>query len=207
MATFSRSATPWIEQRLAADPQAESFHWEAVDGRRLSRGSSEFVLGVLRRWGRIDVLVNNMATGTDGLLALDPRGRHPSPDRHEPGSGHPLTRACLKGMLPQRSGSIVNIASVNALRGQAGVSVYSATKAGLIGLTKSLAVEVGPEGIRVNCVAPGYFESEMTSGFTDQQRPADRPPHAPAAAGHRRGRGGPVRYLRSRPRPRSSPDR
>ena len=55
------------------------------------------------------------------------------------------------------------------MRGHQGVSVYSATKAALIGLTKSLAVEVGPEGIRVNCVAPGYFESEMTGGFSEQQ--------------------------------------
>jgi len=81
-----------------------------------------------------------------------------------------LTRACLKGMLPQQSGSIVNVSSINALRGHAGVSVYSATKAALIGLTRSLAVEVGQRGIRVNCVAPGYFESEMTAGLTGQQR-------------------------------------
>ena len=98
-----------------------------------------------------------------------------------------LTRACLKGMLPQGSGSIVNISSVNALRGHTGVSVYSATKAALIGLTKSLAVEVGPGGIRVNCVAPGYFQSEMTTGFSEEQR--DRIARRTPLAAARHGRG------------------
>jgi 3-oxoacyl-[acyl-carrier protein] reductase len=169
VATFSRSSTPFVDQRLAADPQAESFTWEAIDGTDFPR-IRQFALGVLRRWGRIDVLVNNAATGSDGLLTLTREADiHRQIALNLEAAVH-LTRACLKGMLPQRSGSIVNIASVNALRGHAGVSVYSATKAGLHGLTKSLAVEVGPEGIRVNSVAPGYFDSEMTSGFTDQQR-------------------------------------
>jgi 3-oxoacyl-[acyl-carrier protein] reductase len=73
-------------------------------------------------------------------------------------------------MLEQQHGSIVNITSVNGIRGHSGVSVYSATKAALDGLTRSLAQEVGPQGIRVNSVAPGYFESEMTSGFSDEVR-------------------------------------
>jgi 3-oxoacyl-[acyl-carrier protein] reductase len=111
-----------------------------------------------------------MATITEGLLALSRDA-----DVHRQVSMNLeaailLTRACLKGMLAQGSGSIVNISSVNALRGHTGVSVYSATKAALIGLTRSLAVELGPGGIRVNCVAPGYFQSEMTSGFSEEQR-------------------------------------
>ncbi len=169
VATFSRSATPWIERCRAADTDASSFHWEAIDGGDFPR-LGEFVRGVVRRFERIDVLVNNMATMTDGLLSLAR-----DTDVHRQVSMNLeaailLTRACLKGMLPQGSGSIVNISSVNALRGQAGVSVYSATKAALIGLTKSLAVELGPGGIRVNCVAPGYFQSEMTAGFSEEQR-------------------------------------
>jgi 3-oxoacyl-[acyl-carrier protein] reductase len=169
VATFSRSATPWIERCRAADPGGASFHWEAIDGGDFPR-LGEFVRGVLQRFGRIDVLVNNMAAMTDGLLTLARDA-----DIHRQVSMNLeaailLTRACLKGMLPHGSGSIVNISSVNALRGHAGVAVYSATKAALIGLTKSLAVEVGPGGIRVNCVAPGYFQSEMTGAFTDDQR-------------------------------------
>ena len=150
-------------------PFVGAFHWEAVDGADFPR-LGEFVRGILQRFGRIDVLVNNMATMSDGLLAMVRDG-----DIHRQVSMNLeatilLTRACLKGMLPQGSGSIVNVSSVNALRGHTGVSVYSATKAALIGLTKSLAVELGPAGIRVNCVAPGYFQSEMTSGFTEEQR-------------------------------------
>ena len=190
------SAAPprrFTEERRAADPQAESFHWEAIDGADFPR-LGEFVRGVLRRYGRIDVLVNNMATMSDGLLTL-----MRDADIHRQVAMNLeaaifLTRACLKGMLPQGAGAIVNIASVNALRGHSGVSVYSATKAALIGLTKSLAVEVGPGGIRVNCVAPGYFQSEMTAGFSEEQRAriARRTPLAPPGHGRGHRGGGPL---------------
>jgi 3-oxoacyl-[acyl-carrier protein] reductase len=73
-------------------------------------------------------------------------------------------------MLRQGRGCIVNISSVNAVRGHAGVAVYSATKAGLDGLTRSLARELGPRNIRVNSVAPGYFESDMVKGLTEEQK-------------------------------------
>jgi 3-oxoacyl-[acyl-carrier protein] reductase len=169
VATFSRAATPWIDERRADDGSYRSFYWEAVDGGD-AQALNRFALGVLRRYGRIDMLVNNMATLTDGLLSMLRDADIHRQVAMNLESAIFLTRACLKGMLPQGSGSIVNIASVNALRGHTGVSIYSATKAGLIGLTKSLAVELGPGGIRVNCVSPGYFQSEMTSGFTDEQR-------------------------------------
>ncbi len=168
VATFSRSATPSIDQRRGDDPQAESFYWEAVDGADFER-VQQFALGVARRYGRIDFLVNNMAVGSDGLLTLTRQSDIHRQIALNLEATILLTRACLKAMLAQRFGAIVNVSSINALRGHQGVSVYSATKAALIGLTKSLAVEVGPEGIRVNCVAPGYFESEMTGGFSEQQ--------------------------------------
>ncbi|MEN6451845.1 MAG: SDR family oxidoreductase [Thermoguttaceae bacterium] len=168
VATFSRSATRFTEQRHAADPNEESFYWEAIDGSDFPR-LGEFARSVLRRYGRIDALVNNMGTMSDGLLALMRDADIHRQIAMNLEAAIFLTRACLKGMLPQASGSIVYIASINALRGHTGVAVYGATKAALIGLTKSLAVEVGPGGIRVNCVAPGYFQSEMTSNFTDEQ--------------------------------------
>ncbi|MBN1394675.1 MAG: SDR family oxidoreductase [Pirellulales bacterium] len=169
VATFSRSKTPFVDEQTAADPQAKRFRWESLDGAD-AQALAGFARGVLQRYGRIDALVNNMATLGDGLLTM-----MRDADIHRQVSMNLesaifLTRACLKGMLPQGSGSIVNISSVNALRGHKGVSIYSATKAALIGLTKSLAVEVGPAGIRVNCVAPGYFSSDMTAAFTDEQR-------------------------------------
>ncbi len=165
VASFSRSKTPFVEECLADD----SFHWQSLDGGDPA-ALAGFARDVLQRHGRIDALVNNVAATADGLLTMlrdDDIHRQVSLNLE---AAIFLTRACLKGMLPHGAGSIVNVSSVNALRGHKGVSIYSATKAGLIGLTKSLAVEVGPAGIRVNCVAPGYFESEMTSGFTDEQR-------------------------------------
>ena len=169
VATFSRSKTPFIEQRLAADPDSTSFHWEPLDGGD-PKALAAFTRNVMGRYGRIDSLVNNMATLGEGLLAtMQDADIHRQVGMNLE-SAIFLTRACLKGMLSQGGGAIVNISSVNALRGHKGVSIYSATKAALIGLTKSLAVEVGPAGIRVNCVAPGYFESEMTGGLTDDQR-------------------------------------
>ncbi|MCE5268225.1 MAG: SDR family oxidoreductase [Planctomycetaceae bacterium] len=168
VAAFSRSATRFTEERQAADPKGESFYWEAIDGSDFPR-LGEFVRGVLRRYERVDALVNNMATMSEGLLALMRDADIHRQVAMNLEAAIYLTRACLKGMLPQAAGSIVNIASVNALRGHTGVAVYSATKAAMVGLTKSLAVEVGPGGIRVNCVAPGYFQSEMTSGFSDEQ--------------------------------------
>ena len=169
VATFSRSETEFIRQQRARDPEGRSFFWEAVDGTDFDR-LREFVRGVSERFGKIDVLINNAGVGVDGILST-----MPDADVHRGltlnlEAAIQLTRACLKSMLRQRSGCIINVTSVNGIRGFSGVSVYSATKAGLDGLTRSLAREVGPEGIRVNAIAPGYFESEMTSTLTDRQK-------------------------------------
>lgn len=81
-----------------------------------------------------------------------------------------LTRECLKPMFLRSSGSIVNVSSMLALRGYAGLSLYGATKAGLLGFTRSLAREMGRRGIRVNAVCPGYIETEMSAGLSEEQR-------------------------------------
>jgi 3-oxoacyl-[acyl-carrier protein] reductase len=81
-----------------------------------------------------------------------------------------LTQASVKCMLVGGSGCIINVSSVNGLRGHKGLAVYSATKAALVGFTISLAREVGAQGIRVNAIAPGFFESEMVSHMSDGQR-------------------------------------
>ncbi|MBI5509932.1 MAG: SDR family oxidoreductase [Deltaproteobacteria bacterium] len=167
VATFSRTASPFIDEqnrRRAAD-----FMWRAVDGID-SKALGGFVREVDKQFGRIDALVNNAGILLEGLLSLTR-----SEDIHRvigvnlEGPIH-LTRACVKVMLRQQQGAIVTISSLNATRGHRGVAAYSATKAALDGLTRSLARELGPSHIRVNSVAPGFFESEMTRGMAEAQR-------------------------------------
>jgi 3-oxoacyl-[acyl-carrier protein] reductase len=170
VAAFSRAPTPFIEGLQRRDsPDAPPFIWEPVDGTDRER-VKRFILTVARRFGRIDVLVNNAAIGTDGLLTLmRPEEIHRAVALNLEGSIH-LIQAVARIMLAQGGGSIISISSVNALRGHRGVSVYGATKAALDGLTRGLARELGPRGIRVNSVAPGYFESDMVRALTEEQR-------------------------------------
>ena len=81
-----------------------------------------------------------------------------------------LTRGCLRGMLKARHGRIINLSSVVAFTGNPGQANYASTKAGLIGLTRALAQEVGARGITVNCVAPGFIETDMTRALSDEQQ-------------------------------------
>jgi 3-oxoacyl-[acyl-carrier protein] reductase len=123
-----------------------------------------------QRLGRIDVLVNNAGVATEGIL---PTMREPEVSEAialNLTGALVLTQACSRVMLRQGCGCIVNISSVHAIRGHSGVAIYSATKAALDGLTRSLARELGPRQIRVNSVAPGYFDSEMTSKMTEEQK-------------------------------------
>jgi 3-oxoacyl-[acyl-carrier protein] reductase len=164
VATFSRAATPEIEQLLREDSAEARFCWERIDA---ADGAAirDFALGVGRQWGGIYGLVNNAAIGIDGLLALmRQEDIHRAVAVNLTGALH-LTQACARWMILGKCGAIVNVSSVNAVRGHNGVAVYSATKAALDGVTRSLAREFGPAGIRVNSVAPGYFDSDMVRGL------------------------------------------
>ncbi|MDM8550097.1 SDR family oxidoreductase [Desulfobacterales bacterium HSG2] len=166
VATFSRSPTPFTKELMKEG--RDVFLWEAADGED-SEQLRRFAGSVIRRHGRIDILVNNAGVGIDGIMTLAREADiHRGIALNLEAAIH-LSRACLKSMLPQRSGCIINISSVNAVRGHAGVAVYSATKAALDGLTRSLAREVGSEGIRVNSVAPGYFESDMSDRLSEKR--------------------------------------
>jgi len=169
VATFSRSKTAFIEQCLADDPEGRRFHWAAVDGTDFDR-VREFVKEADQRFGRVDVVINNAGIGVDGILSTMPDAEVHRGIALNLEAAIQLTRAGLKPMLRQQSGCVINVTSVNGVRGFSGVSVYSATKAALDGLTRSLAREVGPKGIRVNSIAPGYFESDMTGELNDRQK-------------------------------------
>ena len=169
VATFSRSSAPAIEDLRASDPAGERFWWEAVDGADPA-ALKKFALATAKRFGAIDVLVNNAGVGLDGLLTMTRVEEIQRALAVNLSAAIFLIQACSKIMLTQGRGNILSISSVNALRGHKGVAVYSATKAALDGMARSLAKELGTSGIRVNTVAPGYFESDMVGELTEEQK-------------------------------------
>jgi len=169
VATFSRSSTPFIEACQRADLEGETFLWQAIDGTQ-DELVRQFVRAVAQRYGRVDVLINNAAANVDGVLPLLRAADIRQLIAVNLEGVIFLTQACARRMLQEAGGCIINISSVVGLRGTAGASVYSATKAALDGLTRSLARELGPRGIRVNAVAPGYLETDMTDALTEEQR-------------------------------------
>src|SRR5499433_2672519 len=166
VATLSRTKTAFIDHMLRAP---KCFHWSPVDGRD-HEALRAFVKEVGERLGRIDVLVNNAGVATEGILPTMRTRDIVEAVEVNLTAALVLAQACSRLMLRQGSGCIVNISSVHAIRGHAGVAVYSATKAALDGLTRSLARELGPRKIRVNSVAPGYFDSDMVSDMAEGQK-------------------------------------
>jgi len=124
------------------------------------------------RFGRLDVLVNNAGTTRDMLLMMMSEDDWDVVLRTNLKSAYNCSKAALRPMFKQRYGRIINITSVSGLAGQGGQTNYSASKAGLIGFTKSLAKEVGPRNVTVNAVAPGFVPTALTSVLTDEQKNA-----------------------------------
>lgn len=166
VATYSRAASPFIKTQLEADPDRRRFFWSEIDGTDSAR-VGQFVSEVTERYGQISAVVNNAGLASEGIFATARLSDVDlCVDLNLKGALY-LTRSCTKFMIQSQGGCIVNISSINGIRGNSGLAVYSATKAGLDGLTRSLARELGPRGIRVNSVAPGYFESEMVGQLED----------------------------------------
>jgi len=113
-------------------------------------------------YGRLDILVNNAGTTRDMLLAMMKEDDWDTVLSTNLKSAFNCSKAALRGMMRQKYGRIVNITSVSGIAGNAGQTNYSASKAGLIGFTKSLAKEVGSRNITVNAVAPGFVETDLT---------------------------------------------
>jgi 3-oxoacyl-[acyl-carrier protein] reductase len=122
--------------------------------------------------GPIDILVNNAGITRDGLVLIMSEADWDAVLTVNLKGAFLMSKAVLRGMLKRRNGSIVNISSVVGRRGNPGQANYSAAKAGLIGLTKSMAKEVGSRNIRINAVAPGYIETEMTAALDEVARNA-----------------------------------
>jgi 3-oxoacyl-[acyl-carrier protein] reductase len=167
VATFSRRPGEALE-RLK---EKHGERLAVLEGDMSDSGSlGRVVTGVERDCGPIEALVNNAGLAIDGVLATM------RPDQIEQlisvnlTGTLLLTRLAVRQMIVRSRGSIINISSVIGLRGYAGLAAYSATKAGLDGMTRGLARELGPRNIRVNSIAPGYLETEMTHGLDDAQR-------------------------------------
>lgn len=123
-------------------------------------------------FGRLDILVNNAGTTRDNLIALMKEEEWDVVLNTNLKSAWNMSKAASRIMMKQRFGRIVNITSVSGLAGQAGQSNYSASKAGLIGLTKALAKELGPRNITVNAVAPGFVPTDLTADLPAELKEA-----------------------------------
>jgi 3-oxoacyl-[acyl-carrier protein] reductase len=120
--------------------------------------------------GELDILVNNAGVTRDGLIArMSDEDWRVVIETNLSGTFH-MCRAAARGMMKRRSGSIVNVSSIVGLHGNPGQANYSASKAGIIGLTKALARELGNRGVRANVVAPGYVDTRLTQVIADEMK-------------------------------------
>jgi 3-oxoacyl-[acyl-carrier protein] reductase len=133
-------------------------------------GAKEVIENILKVTTRLDILVNNAGITRDGLLMRMGEEDWDAVLNTNLKSVFLITKAAIRPMMSQRSGKIINITSIAGVIGNAGQTNYSASKAGMIGFTKSLAKELGSRNIQVNAVAPGFIETEMTAALTEEQR-------------------------------------
>lgn len=129
-----------------------------------------FIGGLRKTCGPIWGLVNNAALGTDGALALMHNAKIEQLVRLNTLSPIVFTKYVVRHMMADGGGRVVNVASIVGFTGYSGLSVYAATKASMLGFTRSLAREVGRMGVNVNAVAPGFLDTEMTEGLTGELR-------------------------------------
>jgi 3-oxoacyl-[acyl-carrier protein] reductase len=153
---------------VAADGKAAVFSLDVASGESIGAGAKS----ILEHLGKVEILVNNAGITRDGLVLRMKRPDWDDVLETNLTGAFLLTQALLSAMLRNRWGRIINITSVVGRTGQAGQVNYAASKAGLIGMTRSLAREVASRGITVNAVAPGYIETPMTAVLDDKQRAA-----------------------------------
>ena len=155
------------EQDIAAKGvKAKSYASNAADFAQ----TEEVVKAVKEEFGSIDILVNNAGITKDGLMLRMTEQQWDAVIAVNLKSAFNFIHACVPVMMRQRGGSIINMASVVGVHGNAGQANYAASKAGLIALAKSIAQEMGPKGIRANAIAPGFIETAMTAELPDAVR-------------------------------------
>jgi 3-oxoacyl-[acyl-carrier protein] reductase len=130
----------------------------------------DLVRGLRKQFGPIYGLVNNAAVGTDGVLATMHNSKIETLVRVNTLSPIVLTKYVVRQMMADGGGRIVNVSSIIGFTGYSGLSVYGATKASMLGFTRSLAREVGRLGVNVNAIAPGFMDTDMTQGLEGEER-------------------------------------
>lgn len=154
-----------LENELKAfGVNAKGYRSDAAD----FKAADELITQMIADFGSIDIVVNNAGITRDGLLMRMSEENFDEVIKTNLKSVFNITKAVQKIMLKQRSGSIINISSVVGVKGNAGQANYAASKAGIIGFTKSVALELGSRNIRCNAVAPGFIETEMTAVLDDK---------------------------------------
>jgi 3-oxoacyl-[acyl-carrier protein] reductase len=159
-----------VAEIAAAGGKAEALAMDVADRDSVEAGVERLLSG----HGRIDHLVNNAGVTRDNLLVRMKDEEWQQVLATNLTGVFLCTRAALRTMLKQRSGRIVNVTSVVGLAGNAGQANYAASKAGIVGFTKSVAREVASRGITANAIAPGFIETEMTAAMTEKAREAVR---------------------------------
>ncbi|GAB3640176.1 3-oxoacyl-[acyl-carrier-protein] reductase [Spirosoma arcticum] len=154
-----------LEEELRAfGGQVNGYRSDASD----HKAAEELVSQVIADFGKLDVLVNNAGITKDGLLMRMTEEQWDSVIAVNLKSVFNLTKAAIKPMMKAKVGSIINLTSVVGIRGNAGQANYAASKAGIIGFTKSVALELGSRNIRSNAIAPGFIETEMTGEINEK---------------------------------------
>lgn len=160
--TYSSSvdAAITLEKELSAlGVKAKGYQSNAAD----FDAAQEFVADVLKEFGAVDVLINNAGITKDNLLMRMSEDDFDKVIAINLKSVFNVTKAVIKPMMKQRKGAIINMSSVVGVKGNAGQTNYAASKAGILGFTKSVALELGSRNIRCNAIAPGFIETEMTA--------------------------------------------
>ncbi|AIZ65063.1 3-ketoacyl-ACP reductase [Hymenobacter sp. DG25B] len=155
-----------LEQELGAyGTKVKGFRSDASDYAQ----AEKLVEDVVAEFGKLDILVNNAGITQDGLLMRMSEQQWDQVLAVNLKSVFNLTKAATKPMMRAKAGSIINMTSVVGIKGNAGQSNYAASKAGIIGFTKSVALELGSRNIRCNAIAPGFIETEMTDALDPKQ--------------------------------------
>lgn len=153
-----------LEEELGKITTVKSYQSDASD----YDAAQQLVQDVMAEFGKIDILINNAGITRDNLMLRMSKDDWDTIIKVNLDSVFNLTKAVIKPMMKAKSGSIINMTSVVGIKGNAGQANYAASKAGVIGFSKSIALELGSRNIRCNAIAPGFIETEMTAALDEK---------------------------------------